>query len=185
MISWKKISTLPMQFVQGFILEITKVNLNVNRKERGLEVSNQLHAKALGERLIGGAGRPSVGRSACTCGQISWPFYRCAGLVYTIPGKLIRLKWWKDVGRPAWYRPPGLTSLPNLLEFFWNVSFALLVWIHCALGKKSEQGCGWHTHVHQPQEHKEEQTFVFIFIRSKVGCCCIQLNELNKWNKGI
>ena len=42
-----------------FYLELNRVNLNENRKERGLEVSNQLHAKALGERPTGGAGRPA------------------------------------------------------------------------------------------------------------------------------
>ena len=39
---------------------------------------------------------------------------------------------------------------------------------------------GTHTHVHQPQEHKEEQLFIFILFKSKVGCCCIQLNEVKE-----
>ena len=82
----------------------------------------------------------------------------------------------KNVGRPAWFRPPGLNSRRILFKFLWNAGSVLLVWNHRALDERSEQGCGWHTHAHQPQEHKEEQLFIFILFKSKVGCCCIQLN---------
>ena len=32
------------------------------------------------------------GRPACTYGQTPWPFYRRAGSVYTIPGRLLWVK---------------------------------------------------------------------------------------------
>ena len=107
-----------------FYLKLTMVNLNESRKDRELEGSNQHHAKALGERPTSGAGRPRVGRPACTCGQISWNFCRRAGLVYTVPEKLPWSIWWRMLaGRPEfpsefirislerWFRPPRLNSL--------------------------------------------------------------------------
>ena len=144
-----------------FYLKLTMVNLNESRKDRELEGSNQHHAKALGERPTSGAGRPRIARPACTCGRSLWPFYRCAGSVCNAPGKLLRSIGWKVQA--------GLNSLWNSFEFLWNVSSVLLVWTHCTLSERSEQGCGWHTQVHQPQEHKKEQLFIFILCKTKWG----------------
>ena len=48
-----------MQFIHDFFLNLIRVNVNKSRKDRVVEGSNQHHAKDLGERLTGGAGRPA------------------------------------------------------------------------------------------------------------------------------
>jgi hypothetical protein len=54
-----------MQFVHDFFLNLIRVNLNKNRKDRIVEGSNQHHAKDLGERPTGGAGRPTPLANLC------------------------------------------------------------------------------------------------------------------------
>ena len=143
-----------------FYLKITRVNLNENRKDRGVEVSTSSMQ------------RPSErGRQVGLASLHLWPIFvallqTCRLGVWRFR-KVALVKLMEDVGRPAKCRPHDLNSLQNSFEFLWNVGLVLLIWIHCALSEWSEQGCGWHTHVHQPQEHKEEQLFIFISFKTK------------------
>jgi hypothetical protein len=167
-----------------FYLKLTMVNLNESRKDRELEGSNQHHAKALGERPTSGAGRPRIAQPACTCGRSLWPFYRCAGSVCNAPGKLLRSIGWKvQAGRPGVVRPAWipfgihLNFSGTLVQFS---SFELTA--HSA--KDQSRGVVG-THMCTNHKSTRRNNFLFLFHSNKVGCCCIQMDELNKWNKGI
>jgi hypothetical protein len=89
------------------------------------------------------------------------------------------------VGRPAWGRPPGPGSHRNSFVFILWFSGVLLISFCCTLDEKSEQGCGWHTSVHQPLKRgKKQSNFLFYSIQIKV-LLKLQNIEIKNWKGKI
>ena len=96
------------------------MKLTGTRKDQGVEVPNCQHAKGIGERPIGGAGRP-------TSVAILRDLFIVVQARYMLLQGCCFGEFAKITGRPAWFRPLGTTFYRNSFEFLGNVEFTLLV----------------------------------------------------------